>query len=99
MYRGCQSFSPFIDVVIHHQFGHHLHLFFFFLTHFQIYLQPSHAVDSEAVYREGCGGWGRHNLVLALSQIEDVDIVSLCAGKEAVFLGKNRLGTFPIPSR
>ena len=63
------------------------------------HLQPSHAVDSEAVYREGCGGWGRHNLVLALSKIEDVDIVSLCAGKEAVFLGKNRLGTFPIPSR
>ena len=57
------------------------------------------AVDSEAVYREGCGGWGRHNLILALSQIEDVDIVSLCAGKEAVFPGKNRLGTFPIPSR
>ena len=46
-------------------------------------------MDSEAVYREGCGGWGRHNLVLALSQIEDVDIVSLCAGKGAVFLGKN----------
>ena len=46
-------------------------------------------MDSKAVYREGCVGWGRHNLVLALSQIEDVDIVSLCAGKGAVFLSKN----------
>ena len=35
MHQGGQSFSPFIDVVIHHQFGHHCHLFFFFLTHFQ----------------------------------------------------------------
>ena len=35
MYQGGQSFSPFIDFFIHHQFGHHRHLFFFFLMHFQ----------------------------------------------------------------
>ena len=39
--------------------------------------------------------------ISSLSQIEDVDIVSLCAGKEAVFLGKNRRhfsDTFPVTS-